>query len=134
MGFSAEVVASSPLVPGLQATIARYRTVSMPQYQTPAAPATASSAATPPTPAVTYVESPVPSEELAVVNGLGKIMQQPGAKHIVLNVNRRGGTTVDPAIMKQVLLIETTSRLRYGGRGLDYTITVAADPGPETAP
>jgi hypothetical protein len=92
-------------------------------------------------PAVTVTlseaSSGLPEDELAVVNGLGEIMAEPGAKRIRLNVLRSDGSPSgllgDGRLALHVHLLETTSQLRYGGDVTTYTVDVSADTRP-TAP
>jgi hypothetical protein len=85
---------------------------------------------------VQTVSDGLPHEEMAVVNSLGMIMAQPGAKTIRLNVVRPDGAPSgmlgDGRMAMHVHLLETTSRLRYDGEPTTYTVESTA--GSRSAP
>jgi hypothetical protein len=74
----------------------------------------------------------LPHEEMAVINSLGAIMAQPGAKTIRLNVVRADGTSAgvlgDGRLALHVHLLETTSQLCDDGEPTTYTVQVSDGP------
>jgi hypothetical protein len=130
----------SPIV-GPGAVIARYDTtpgriwsIQIPALPPAGQPISASAAAV--TVTLSAVGDGLPHEEMAIVNSLGRIMADPGAKRIRLNVVQADGTLSpgmgDGRLALHVHLLETTSQLIHAGEPTTYTVQTTRE-SPTTA-